>query len=326
MPPVSRSSSCRSAASGISLSALALRRLVRGRRPDIVHAHTAHAVTLVALAAWGRGRPARIASRRVNYPPGLTGRFKLRHLADRVLAVSADIAGGLVTAGIPPDRVAVVRSAIDPERARRDAHPEVLRQDYRLGPRQRVIGTVGALVRPEGPRHPRRRHRILSAPPPSRGPPDYRRLGPARDAPPGADCRPRPAAARPVAGRREDIPSFLALFEVFVLSSRYEGVPNALLRPWPTGLPAVATRAGGTAEVVDDGVTGLLVPPGDPPALAAAIGRILDDPGLAARLGGNARERVERDFSADRMVEETLAAYRRFLAALPGRGPAPDRR
>ncbi len=92
-------------------------------------------------------------------------------------------------------------------------------------------------------------------------------------------------------GYRADVPDLLAAADLFVLPSRFEGLPLAVLEAMAHGLPVVATRVGGTDEVVIDGVTGRLVGPGDPDALAAAIGDVLGDPDHARALGlkGQAR-------------------------------------
>ncbi|MGW6914247.1 glycosyltransferase [Kitasatospora sp. NPDC054939] len=92
-------------------------------------------------------------------------------------------------------------------------------------------------------------------------------------------------------GSRPDVPRLLPALDVFTLSSRQEGLPVALMEAMTSGLPAVVTRVGGMPEVLDDGVQGRLVPPGDPAALAAALAGLATDTGLRARLGAAARER-----------------------------------
>jgi glycosyltransferase involved in cell wall biosynthesis len=97
---------------------------------------------------------------------------------------------------------------------------------------------------------------------------------------------------------------------------------NALLEAMGAGLACVATRVTGNVEVVADGETGLLVAPGEPTALAAAIGSLLADPAARLRLGTAARERIRARHSVERMV----GAYRSLFADLAaGRGIAPDR-
>lgn len=114
------------------------------------------------------------------------------------------------------------------------------------------------------------------------------------------------------AGSRPDVPALLPGLDVFTLSSRQEGLPVALMEAMTSGLPAVVTRVGGMPEVLDDGDQGLLVEPGDPAALAAALGRLADDRELRERLGAAARERAARfDVAgAQRAVE---AVYEQVL-------------
>lgn len=98
--------------------------------------------------------------------------------------------------------------------------------------------------------------------------------------------------------------------QVAVLASRWEGLPLVVLEAMRAGLPVVATDVGGIPEAVSHGETGLLVPPGDARALAAALARLLADPDLRARLGAAGRRRYEERFGHEAMVDRTLAVYR----------------
>src|SRR5207248_3062264 len=97
-------------------------------------------------------------------------------------------------------------------------------------------------------------------------------------------------------GHCPDVPPVMETADLFVLPSHKEGLPNAVLEAMAMGLPVVATNAGGTGEVVLDGETGLLVPPADPPALGAALCRLLEDAALRARLVEGAQRRLEAQF------------------------------
>ncbi|MBU0492657.1 MAG: glycosyltransferase family 4 protein [Chloroflexi bacterium] len=103
--------------------------------------------------------------------------------------------------------------------------------------------------------------------------------------------------------------------DLFVLPSQVEGLSNALLEAMSCGLPVVATAVGGTPEVVEDGVNGLLVPPGDVAALSVALGRLMGDPALARQLGHAARQTVVAGYSVEAMVERYLALYESLLSA-----------
>jgi glycosyltransferase involved in cell wall biosynthesis len=115
----------------------------------------------------------------------------------------------------------------------------------------------------------------------------------------------RGATAQPEAALRD--------LDIFVLPSISEACPNALLEAMTIGLPVVATRVGGIPALVEDGKTGLLVPPGDPLSLARAIIRLIEDPGLAAALAARAREHVQNEFGLDRMLARIEALYDRAL-------------
>ena len=110
-------------------------------------------------------------------------------------------------------------------------------------------------------------------------------------------------------GARDDVPELLAGFDVFAFPSRFEGLCLAVIEAQAAGVPVVATPVGGIRETVVDGETGLLVPVGDPAALAAAVCRLLEDSELSARLAAEARSRVRERYSVERMVEQTLRLY-----------------
>lgn len=114
-------------------------------------------------------------------------------------------------------------------------------------------------------------------------------------------------------GLRLDTPALLSELAVSVLPSLSEGLSNVLLESMAVGVPIVATKVGGNSEAVEEGVTGLLVPPRDPAALAQAICRLLEDPELAARFGQAGKQRVAQHFSLERMVQETERLYLELL-------------
>lgn len=113
-------------------------------------------------------------------------------------------------------------------------------------------------------------------------------------------------------GLRRDVPELMAAFDIFVLSSLWEGLPRVLPQAMASGLPIVATACDGSAEAVTDGENGYLVPPGKPAALAAQIKRLLHDPLTAKRMGVTGRSRVD-EFSDRRMVEQIAMLYRQLI-------------
>ncbi len=115
-------------------------------------------------------------------------------------------------------------------------------------------------------------------------------------------------------GHRDDAPQVLAQAQLVVLPSYREGLPKVLLEAAACGRPMIATDVPGCREIVEDGVTGLLVPPRESEPLADAIAALLADPELCARMGRAARARAEREFGLDAVIDRTLAVYRELLA------------
>ena len=115
------------------------------------------------------------------------------------------------------------------------------------------------------------------------------------------------------AGLRRDVPQLLAAATVSVMPSLNEALSNVLLESMAAGAPLVATRVGGTPEAIDDGVSGLLVPPGDPVMMARAIADLLTDSVKARRLGVAARQAINERFSMERMVTATEQLYQALL-------------
>jgi glycosyltransferase involved in cell wall biosynthesis len=114
-------------------------------------------------------------------------------------------------------------------------------------------------------------------------------------------------------GFRRDVPDLLSEAAVSVLPSLSEGTSNTLLESMAAGIPVVATRVGGNPEVVQDGISGLLVPPRDSAALAAAVALVLEDQSLASRLGLAGMRRVSELFSIEGSVHATENLYQRLL-------------
>jgi glycosyltransferase involved in cell wall biosynthesis len=119
-------------------------------------------------------------------------------------------------------------------------------------------------------------------------------------------------------GYRQDVPALLATCDVVALPSLSEGFGLAVIEAMAAGKPVVATSVGALPEIIQHGETGLLVPPGDPPALANAIRMLLEDKRLATRLATAARARVEREFTAKRMVDRVTSVYTEALAGRDG--------
>jgi glycosyltransferase involved in cell wall biosynthesis len=127
----------------------------------------------------------------------------------------------------------------------------------------------------------------------------------------------RLAGSRPL----DEVASWLGATDLFVLSSRYEGLPLALMEAMAAGNPVVATDVGGVAEVVADESVGVVVPAAQPARLAQAIGRLLASQPMRQAMSRAARQRVVTSFSVEACYQKTTALYRRFTPSEPPRAP-----
>jgi glycosyltransferase involved in cell wall biosynthesis len=110
-------------------------------------------------------------------------------------------------------------------------------------------------------------------------------------------------------GQQNDVPDLLAALDVAVCCSDFEGSPLSVMEYMAAGLPVVATRVGGVPELIEEGVHGLLIDPGDPDALARAVASLLRNPALRAEMGARARERQRREFDIDATVRRLETVY-----------------
>ena len=300
-----------------------LSRLLRALGPDVIHAHDAHAVSVAALARSLTGRrpvPPLVASRRVDFHirGNAFSRWKYRQV-ERFICASAAIRDMLIGDGVPPERTVVVREGIDVDRIAR-APVLDLHREFDLPPGCPIAGNVAALVHHKG-----QRHLVDAAARLVRDVPDARVLivgaGELESALSRRIRRLRLDGRVILTGFRGDVPSLLKGLDLFVMSSVSEGLGTSVLDAMAAGRAVVGTRAGGIPESVVDGETGLLVPPGDAPALARAIADLLRDPERRRAFGAAGRRRVRTAFSAERMVDETAAVY----AAVAGIGRTTER-
>jgi glycosyltransferase involved in cell wall biosynthesis len=310
------------------VAVLSLARRMGTVRPDVVHLHTSHAHTLGALAARLANHPVVVVSRRVDFSIyrhsflGLNG-IKYRAGIDRIVCVSDAVRDVLLGDGLDPDRLRVVRSAVDPERVRAAA-PVDVRARLGLPEGARIVLAVGALVGHKGHRHlVEAVPRLVSAVPGVH-------VVIAGEGPLRGDLEAQARAlwlqgSLHMPGRVDDLPGWFSSAEVLCMPSLEEGLGTSVLDGMAVGLPVVASRAGGIPEMVRDDVEGILVPPADPAALADALARLLLDPALRARMSAAARRRVDEAFHVDRMVDETLAVYREAIRerARPSTLPSP---
>lgn len=301
-----------------------LSRILRDLAPDVVHAHDSHAVAMAAAAlSFGAPtpRPPLVFSRRVDFR--LRGnsfsKWKYRQV-DCFVAASDAIRAMLIEDGAPRDRVFTVHDGIDIRRVER-AEAVNVREEFWFPPHSVVVGNIAALVPHKG-----QKYLVDAAATVVQQAPEARFLilGEGELKPDLEQQIRRLHLGQHVilAGFRPEVLGLLKGLDLFVLSSVTEGLGSTLLDAMAAARPIVATSAGGIPEVVTNGETGLLVPPRDARALAEAILALLRDPDRRTRLADAGVARVRRFFSADRMVDETLAVYERLAGRSLAAGSA----
>lgn len=286
-------------------------RLIRRERVSLVHTHS-------SIDAWLGGTAARLCrvpvvrTRHVSIAirRGLNPVY--RWLADRVITSGEAIRRLVLDVGVPPERVIAIPAGVNLESFPFGARaPETARE---LGLGHPVIGSVAMFRGSKG--HPQ----LLQA------------FAMVREKRPGATLllvgdgirrtwveqlarEAKLSDAVVFTGFRPDVPALLATMDCFAqASTRTEGVPQALLQAFATGVPVVASRIGGIPEVVADGTTGLLVESESVESLAAGIERVLDDPDGAAQRARAARALVEARFSHTHAIDRLLEVYDGLLA------------
>jgi glycosyltransferase involved in cell wall biosynthesis len=277
---------------------------------DLVHAHGLRAGAVVALAVprnvplvatWHNAVLARGPSRLLSEPM----EWLVARRAQVSLCVSRDLEQRVAAVGGKEVRSAPVSAPPLPPPTRRRA---VVRAE--LGGSERpLVLTVARLHEQKGYPTLIAAAQLLAD---RRPPPLFVAAG---DGPLAASlARQIAAAAAPVRllGRRDDVADLLAACDLVVLPSVWEGSPLAAQEALRAGRPLVATRVGGIASLVGNGA--LLVPPGDPAALARAIGQVLDDPALAASLAARASASARQLPTDESVVEQVAAIYRELLA------------
>jgi glycosyltransferase involved in cell wall biosynthesis len=289
------------------VAAWRLSRLVARESPHILHLHTSRAH---AMSPWLRRFAARtIVTRRMDYVlrRGPWTNLLYNRSVAAVVAISEEVRRRLLDAGVRSERVAVIRSGVEPPAGLPGAAGRAAARARFGADGERVIGIVAALERRKG-------HDVL-----------LRALATLDGAPPWRclvcgggsqhDALRRLAADLGIAdrvrfiGEQPQVADVLAALDVFVMPSRHEGLGVAVLEAMAMSLPVIASAVGGIPEAVKPRETGLLVPPDDPAALAAALNELLRDVEKAKRMGVAGRERVLAEFSMEEMASQYERLY-----------------
>lgn len=292
---------------------------------EVLHAHTARAHLLALLAKKiirRRGAPAPrlVVHRRSEHRGGFSFIDRWKYLnadVDLFICISGAIAEELRSCGVPEERLRVVHSAVDPEPHRGHAARRAeVRRELGIAGDQPVVCCVAAMEPLKGADVLLRAWKDLA------GTGFSGKLIMAGEGSSLAELR-KYAAETGLSGSvlftgfREDVPRLMAGSDILVLPTLSEGLGTVLLDGLLAGCALVASAVGGVPEVVIDGTTGILVPPGDPGAIAGAVRKLAGDPVLRGELVKNGQRLVGARFSIENMVETTFQIYK-ALAAEPG--------
>lgn len=288
-----------------------LRKVIKAHKPDVVHLHSRRgADVLGGLAAKLEGIPC-VLSRRVDNPePRWWAAIKYR-LYDRVICISQGIADVLAELGVPHAQLRAVRSSVDPGPWQNPESREKFCAEFGTSTDAVLVGVVAQLIERKG-------HRVLFD--------ALRKLpasslssvqvvcfgkGPLRQAL-EQDAQDLENIVR-FAGFRDDLPRWIGALDLLVHPAFMEGLGVSLLQASAAGVPIITSRAGGLPEAVKDGVSGVLVAPGDSNELAQVFKALCDDPVKRKQLGAQGRARIEQAFSVAKMVEGNLAVYKEII-------------
>ena len=237
---------------------------------------------------------------------------------DRVITVSDDLMETCLVAGVKPERCQLIENAIDTQQWSRQMTPEEAKRRLGFNPERLLVGAVGRLSTEKNfDGLIRAADRLWN------DGLDFELLivgeGVQRPALEALIGRLSRRDRVHLVGYRRDTPDLYQAMDAFVLSSIREGLPNVVLEAMAMETPVVATRVAGVPRLVEDGQEGLVVTPGDDSQLVEALGRMLRQPELRARLGLAAREKIERDYSFERRMEKMRRVYHEVLHGENGR-------
>jgi glycosyltransferase involved in cell wall biosynthesis len=237
--------------------------------------------------------------------------FIVRH-ADRVIAVSKEIGRKARLAGIAQKKILLIENGVNLGRFATSTSPEAIKESLGIKKEALVVGTIGALTREKGHQYLLRAAlKVIRIYPEA----IFLLVGDGTERPNLEKTASSLGIKNSVifAGMRKDVPEILSILDVFVLPSLNEGLPMALLEAQAAQIPVVAARVGAIPDVLEDGVTGILIPPKAPQAIAEATIKVLSDRKIALGMAQKGFEKVRDNFSAEKMANKYLSLYKEVI-------------
>lgn len=290
---------------------------LKREKVDLINAHgyPDHFLSAIARKITGIKAIVRTKHNHVPLKSGVFSRFLYGSLTSRIVTISEHIRDVMIQSGLPPSHITTISTAVDLDYfSPREKNLQLLKE-FNLSPERTIIGIVSRLTERKG-------FTIL-----------FEAVKQMIDEGRSLTCLIVGGGASRqkinrlknhakslgvtenilFTGRRSNIPEILSLIDVFVLPSLAEGLGRSLLEAMAAGRAIVAANVGGIPEAVENGKSGILVPPGNPRALAQAIAHLLDNPLQAQEMGTAARKRAELVFDQTTMIDRICSLYEELL-------------
>ncbi len=295
-------------------AAIRIAKYCKENKINIVHAHSAHSLSIAILTKLFYRRVKLIEARRVDFSirKNIFSRMKYNsNLIDRHVSISENIKTVLIKDGVPEDKISLIRSGVDLSKFRNNISSKNLREELKINKNDFVIGTVASFAGHKDYPNFINAARIIS------------NIKPQVKFVAVGEGKLRKKMEEIVqadklndkfffAGHRTDLADFYNIFNLFVLSSKKEGLGTSVIDALAFGLPVVATSAGGIKEIIVNNVNGILVEPGNPEALAKAIIEIMDNEQKRKVLVETAMRMID-EFSIEKTIRKNIALYHELL-------------
>ena len=289
-----------------------LTQFLQSSKPDLLHCHSRRGADMLGgLAASFADVPAVVSRRVDNTEMRLLAALRYRPFR-KIIAISNAISVVLQAHDVDASRIEVIRSAVDTERFQGARDCAAVRAEFGLPTEALLLGAAGQLI-------PRKGHRyLLQALAGLKQRYPNLRLAIFGDGYLNNQLREQAASLGlddtvQFVGFRDDLDEFMGCFDIFIHPALAEGLGVATLKAAAAGVPVIGFDAGGLPEAIQDGETGILVPPEDVAALQDAIATLVDNPDLRQQMGVAGRKRMQTEFSIDTMVTRHIALYESVL-------------
>ena len=295
---------------------LSLAMLTRKEGYDILHLHSAHALSWGLWAKLFRPSLKLIGVRRVDFSIKKNCLSYLKysnHLLDIIIAISDNIKKVLISDGIPGNKIVTIHSGVDLQKHHQVAVPTNFRSNWQIPADAIIVGTIAAFVgHKDYPTLLKSAALVLKKKQNVR----FMAVGEGVLLPEMKKMAQQLGISERFVfcGFQKEVGVFLKSFDIFVISSRKEGLGTSVIDALAIGLPIIGTRTGGIPEMVEDGVNGLLVDPQNPDLLAEAILTLIDDRSLRDEMSSRAKDSAKQ-FSIEQTVEKNIALYREISNA-----------